>query len=173
MRDAPQEEYDAIFGCPVLFEQPRTFIAFESAFLNWNYPSVTFLHQARTRHVEALLKSCRATQAGLQVRKILEKISPMRSMSYKSQTSLRCRGRLCIAKLKQEGVSFQELVEEVRKDKALHYLNAGRYSLSEIAFLPVFRASAFQPGVQTLDRQSQPSFGGRIARIMHRYGNLP
>src|SRR5690606_29220640 len=38
-------------------------------------------------------------------------------------------------KLKQEGQSCQGLVEEVRKEKAIRYLNEDRYALSEIAFL--------------------------------------
>ena len=38
-------------------------------------------------------------------------------------------------KLKTEGVSFHELVDKVRKEKALELLKKKQHSLSEIAFL--------------------------------------
>jgi len=47
-------------------------------------------------------------------------------------------------KLKSEEQSFQELVEAVRKEKAIRYIKEKRDSLSEIAFLLGFsELSAF------------------------------
>lgn len=160
-RHAPQEEYDAIFGCPVLFEQPRTFIAFESAFLNFELPQRNpFLHQALTRHVEALLKKLQGRRKlSLQVRKILEKNLSRAVDVVQIADQLAMSRQTLYRKLKQEGVSFQELVEEVRKEKALHYLNTGRYSLSEIAFLLGFsEQSAFSRAFKRWTGKSPAQF---------------
>ena len=37
--------------------------------------------------------------------------------------------------LQEEGVSFQQLADQVRKSLALHYLNAGQYSVKEVSCL--------------------------------------
>jgi AraC-like DNA-binding protein len=47
-------------------------------------------------------------------------------------------------KLKKEGLSFHDLVEQVRQDKALRYVADDQYALGEIAFLLGFsELSAF------------------------------
>ena len=47
-------------------------------------------------------------------------------------------------KLKREGLSFHDLVEDIRKDKALRYVASDHYALGEIAFLLGFsELSAF------------------------------
>jgi AraC-like DNA-binding protein len=47
-------------------------------------------------------------------------------------------------RLKKEGLGFHELVEEVRKDKAMRYVASDHYALGEIAFLLGFsELSAF------------------------------
>ena len=132
---------------PVEFSQPTCFVAFDSAYLNFELPQRNpFLHQALTRHVETLLRKLQVRRkVSQQVRKILEKqlsredldiVIVAEQMAMSRQTLYR--------KLKQEEVSFQELVEDVRRIKALGYLNVGKYSLSEIAFLLGFsEQSAF------------------------------
>lgn len=160
-RLAPQEEYDAVFGCPVLFGQGRTFIAFESTFLTFELPQRNpFLHQALTRHVEALLKKLQSRRKlSLQVRKILEKNLSRAVDVVQIADQLAMSRQTLYRKLKQEGVSFQELVEEVRQEKAMAYLNAGRYSLSEIAFLLGFsEQSAFSRAFKRWTGKSPAQF---------------
>lgn len=38
-------------------------------------------------------------------------------------------------RLKEEGTSFRDILDEVRKSRATHYLNIGFYSIDEIAFI--------------------------------------
>ncbi|AZZ90057.1 helix-turn-helix domain-containing protein [Hahella sp. KA22] len=140
-------EYERIFQCPVSFGQPCCSLAFNKDFLSFELPQRNpYLHQALTRQVEALLQKLslrrtvshkvkaivakRLSRGDIEAEKVAEKMNMSRHTLYR--------------KLKQEDVSFQELVEQVRKDKALDYLQKGKYSLSEIAFLLGFsELSAF------------------------------
>ncbi len=142
-----KEEYERIFQCPVSFDQPNCLLAFNSEFLEFELPHRNpYLHQALTRQVEALLQKVslrrsishkvkgivarRLSRGDIDAGRIAEKLNMSRHTLYR--------------KLKQENQSFQDLVEQVRRERALEYLQKGKYSLSEIAFLLGFsELSAF------------------------------
>lgn len=140
-------DYEAVFGCPVAFSQPSCYVTFDSAFLSFEVLQRNpYLHQVLTRHVETLLRKLQSRRKlSLQVRKLLEKqLSQAEVDIVMIAEQLAMSRQTLYRKLKQEGISFQEIVEEVRHEKAMAYLSEGRYSLSEIAFLLGFsEQSAF------------------------------
>ncbi len=139
--------YTSVFGCPVAFAQRRCFLTFDSAFLGFEIAQPNpFLHQALTRHVESLMRRLQARRrVSLQVRRLLEKqLSRGMMDSAEVAEQLAMSRQTLYRKLRGEGLSYQDVVEAVRRDKALAYLAEGRHSLSEIAFLLGFsEQSAF------------------------------
>jgi AraC-like DNA-binding protein len=62
--------------------------------------------------------------------------------------------------LKSEDMSFHDIVESARREKALQYLKKGKYSLSEIAFLLGFsELSAFSRAFKRWTGQSPGQYG--------------
>ncbi|WP_020407039.1 AraC family transcriptional regulator [Hahella ganghwensis] len=157
-----QPEYERIFQCSVKFDQPYCFMAFHADFLEFELPHRNpYLHQALTRQVEALLQKMslrrsishkvkgivakRLSRGDIDAGNVAEKLNMSRHTLYR--------------KLKQENNSFQELVEQVRKEKALDYLQKKKYSLSEIAFLLGFsELSAFSRAFKRWTGESPAQF---------------
>ena len=141
------EEYHSLFQCPVKFDQPYCSIVFKKQFLDFELPKRNpYLHKVLTRHVETLLNKIRPKKTiSDQVKKIISRqLSKDAIDAEKIASKLHMSRHTLYRKLKSEGHSFQELVEAVRKEKAIRYIKEKRYSLSEIAFLLGFsELSAF------------------------------
>lgn len=141
------EEYQRLFQCPVRFDQPYCSIVFKKHFLDFELPKRNpYLHKVLTRHVETLLNKLRSKKSiSAQVKQIISKqLSKDAVDAEKIAAQLHMSRHTLYRKLKTEGRSFQELIEQVRKEKAIRYIKEKRYSLSEIAFLLGFsELSAF------------------------------
>ena len=140
-------EYDRIFNCPILFNQPSCSLRFNAKFLNYRLPQRNpYLYQVLRRHVNQLMRKLRPQEALTQeIRKHISKNLSKNAVDADNiAEKLHMSRQTLYRKLKQEGHVFQELVEDVRKEKALNYLQTGKYNLSEIAFLLGFsELSAF------------------------------
>lgn len=140
-------EYEALLGGPVRFGSGSTRIAFASRFLEHPIPRRNpYVYSAVLRQVNSLLARIQTRRSFS--RKVRRLISRQMSTERIDADSL---ARQChmsrqtlYRRLKKEGMSFHDLVEQVRKDKALRYVAADRYALGEIAFLLGFsELSAF------------------------------
>jgi AraC-like DNA-binding protein len=140
-------EYDRIFNCPILFDQPSCSLRFNAKFLKYRLPQRNpYLYQVLRRHANQLLHKLNPRDA--LTREIKKQISKSLSKNAVDADNiaekLHMSRQTLYRKLKQEGHVFHELVEEVRKEKALNYLQNNKYNLSEIAFLLGFsELSAF------------------------------
>ncbi|PID41642.1 MAG: AraC family transcriptional regulator [Proteobacteria bacterium] len=141
------EEYSRIFQCPLKFNDTCCSLVFEKHFLDYELPkSNPYLRQILLRHVEPLLNKIRARKSiTIQVRNLIEKrLSKDGFDAERLAQKLGMSRHTLYRRLKAEGHSFQELIEDVRKKQAMKYLDEQRYSLSEIAFLLGFsELSAF------------------------------
>lgn len=141
------EEYQRLFQCPVKFDQANCSIVFKKQFLEFELPKRNpYLHQVLTGHVETLLNKIRPKKSlSEQVKKIVSKQLAKGDVDAEMVASTLCMSRHTLyRKLKSEGHAFQQLIESVRKEKAIRYIKEQRYSLSEIAFLLGFsELSAF------------------------------
>lgn len=140
-------EYQRVFGGPVSFGAGVTRLAFSSQFLSHPIPRRNpYVYSAVLQQVNALLAKIQTRRSFS--RKVRRLISRQMSTERIDADSL---ARQChmsrqtlYRRLKKEGLSFHDLVEQVRKDKALRYVAADRYALGEIAFLLGFsELSAF------------------------------
>lgn len=144
---AYKDEYERIFQCPLKFDDECCSIAFKADFLDYKLPKRNpYVHQVLTRHVETLMSKLRARKSfSSQIRAIISKELSKDAVDAESiAKKIHMSRHTLYRKLKSEDHSFQELVEEVRQEKAMKYLANKDYSLSEIAFLLGFsELSAF------------------------------
>jgi AraC-like DNA-binding protein len=139
--------YKKVFPCPVRFDHEHCSIVFKKQYLDFKLPKrSSYLHQILTRHIEALFKKIRPEETLTdKVINLVEKKLAKDKIDAQHIADKLCMSRHTLyRKLKQEGLSFHDLVDQVRKDKAFHYLNLNKRSLSEVAFLLGFsELSAF------------------------------
>lgn len=130
--------YEDFFGCPVYFNQKYTALIFKSKFLDYTFPKQsTHLFNFLTNHLELLLSKLKINETlSEQVSRLVEKsLSSGEFDAEHISYSLHMSRHTLYRKLKVEGVSFHELVDRVRKEKALELLKKKQHALSEIAFL--------------------------------------
>ena len=131
-------EYDRIFGVPLFFGSHMNALLMDGAFLSIQLqPTNRYLSGLLRERAEALLKSLDNSKT---VRGRVESLLlPIlhtgeasmgliaRKLSLSRQTLFR--------RLKAEGVTFEQVLEELRRGLALHYLNEKRSSVHETAYL--------------------------------------
>lgn len=152
------DRYKEVFPCPVKFGQQHCSVAFKKQYLNFELPKrSSYLHKILTGHVETLLSKIRPKPSlSDKVRKLIEKklARDCVDAEHISEKLFMSRHTL-YRKLKQEGIAFHELVDQVRKEKALSYISTGKRSMSEIAFLLGFsELSAFSRAFKRWTGQS-------------------
>ena len=139
--------YKAAFPCPVRFDEPHCEIVFQRRFLDYRLPHrSSYLHKLLTRHIESMLKRIAPKPSFKdRVKRAISKRMAKDSIDAEHIADALCMSRNTLyRRLKNEDVSFHDLVDEVRHAKAKKYLAAGKHSLSEIAFLLGFsELSAF------------------------------
>lgn len=141
------DKYESLLGGPVVFGTNATRLAINIRHMTHPIPH-------RNPYVySAVLKQVNGLMARLQTRrsfsrKIRKLISRQMSTDKIDADTLARQFHMSrqtlYRRLKKEGYSFHELVEHVRKDKALRYVASDQYALGEIAFLLGFsELSAF------------------------------
>ncbi|KEF30250.1 Transcriptional regulator, AraC family [Marinobacter nitratireducens] len=141
------DEYEKLLGGPVRFDTGITRLAFHCRYLAKPIPRRNpYVYSAVLKQVNTVLARLQSRRSFS--RKVRRLISRQMATDRIDADSL---ARQCFMsrqtlyrKLKKEGLSFHELVEQVRKDKALRYVAEEHYALGEIAFLLGFsELSAF------------------------------
>jgi AraC-like DNA-binding protein len=139
-------EYEQVFGCPVEFNQAVCSITFESRFLQFSPKQKNpFVRSALQRYAEAINTRLFKRKVGDKVKNIVLEMLPhgQADIDHVAQ-KLHMSRQTLYRKLKKEGLVFQELVEEIRQEKALDIIKDKTLSLSEIAFVLGFsELSAF------------------------------
>ncbi|MEX2474667.1 AraC family transcriptional regulator [Marinobacter sp.] len=146
-RPAYAAEYSALVGGPVTFDGSATRLAFHSRHLSHPIPHRNpYVYSAVLKQVNTVLAKLQTRRTfGRKIRKLISR--QMATERIDADTLARqCHmsRQTLYRRLKKEGLSFHDLVEQVRKDKALRYVAADHYALGEIAFLLGFsELSAF------------------------------
>jgi AraC-like DNA-binding protein len=141
-------EHRRIFGCPLCFDCPQNELLLRPADL------ATPIFQANPHLLKRLEQFTQETLAQLYppdtwAEKVVDLIRAGLAQGEKPAldgvaAQLAFGPRQLQNKLKQEGSSYQVLLDQVRKELALQYLNAPRMTVCEIAFLLGFsEQSAF------------------------------
>ena len=132
-----ESSYKEVFPCPIRFNHSHCAIVFKKQYLDFKLPKrSSYLHQVLTHHIEAIFKKIRPEPT------LTNKVTDLveKKLAKDNIDAAHIADKLCMSrhtlyrKLKQEGLSFHDLVDQVRKDKAFYYLDLNKSSLSEIAF---------------------------------------
>jgi AraC-like DNA-binding protein len=157
-------EYDRIFGSPLVFESNRNALLVEEDFLSLKLPaSNPYLAQVLGKHAEALLKrleslkTVRGRVESLLIPSLHTEPADMETIARKmglSRTTL-------FRKLKAEGVTFEKVLDELRRGMALHYLREEKVSVNEAAWLLGFSEPAAFSRAFKRWTGSSPRYGRR------------
>lgn len=141
------QEYVALFGSKVRFGCEKTRVAFDRRHLSHSIPHRNpYVYSAVLKQVNAILARLQTRRTfGRKIRRLIaQQMSTDRIDADTLAGQCHMSRQTLYRRLKKEGLGFHELVEEVRKDKAMRYVSSNHYALGEIAFLLGFsELSAF------------------------------
>ncbi|MCH8618689.1 AraC family transcriptional regulator [Undibacterium sp. TS12] len=152
MHAAPAElsEYHRIFGPEVHFDAPINCARFPTALLSWQVPNADVsMYPVLQQHAEQmLLQKQRAHSDGnivVQVRAAISNaLAQDRARLPLIAQDLLLSQRTLQRKLSDIGISFQQILDQTRKELAQDYLRQADLNLADIAFLLGYREqSAF------------------------------
>ena len=141
------DEYQRIFKTDLLFEQPHNAIVFDKAVLelpNINYNN--YLDNVISVQADKLMGKLSSNDNLVRkTYKLIVHYLPTGDLNVDTISSEMNMSRRTLArKLKDQGVSFQDLVEQTKKDLSLDYLQQNSISISDVAYMLGFsETSAF------------------------------
>src|SRR5262249_12909798 len=130
-------EYDRIFRVPVKFESDKNALLADDSWMNWKPPlSSPPMFEVLTAHSEALLEKL-ATSKSVRGR-VEELLEPRLSTGEATMEIVASKvgvsRQSLFRKLKAEGVTFEEVLDDLRHKLALRHLNGEGLSVKETAF---------------------------------------
>tara|TARA_R110000772_G_scaffold47880_19_gene109285 strand:- start:8908 stop:9918 length:1011 start_codon:yes stop_codon:yes gene_type:complete len=144
-KPAHHEEYRLMFPCEVVYQQENNYFEFEHAILS---AAVVQTQQ----NLNDYLQRCpldwfkRQSYFPVYTRKVLNYLETTDDMSAVSMLDLAMQLHTTIRtlrrKLLEEGTSFQELKDSVRRDEAIHYLSQPDMAISQVGRLLGFTEAA-------------------------------
>ena len=133
------EKYQKVLGCPVMFGQPVTAIQFPVVLLQMPLKSADItLHQI---HLDLAEQQLQAAQKSLSLReeikrrmwKLLQEGRPL-SIEQLSQ-QMHASARTLQQKLRREGYSFRQIVQDIRQEMAMKLVASNGMPLQDIHYL--------------------------------------
>ena len=130
--------YEAHFGCPAKFDARQNTLVFAKAEID--RPFLTHnpeLFATIAPQLEAELSQARASRAiGEQVKGILKPLLAGRRPGIEDVArELRTSSRTLQRRLAEDGATFQQLLQEARRELARHYLLHSSLELNDTAYL--------------------------------------
>lgn len=138
-------EHERFFGCPVHFSQAFDGLIFPLAYTDIPIPQPDpGMRELMTQHAEKLLSQLSERNA------FLDKIKAHLALRMAEATPslesvaqhLSLHPRTLQRKLQDEGWTFKQLLDETRKEAAIHYIHDASVALPEIAFMLGFAEQA-------------------------------
>ncbi|MGH1371299.1 MAG: AraC family transcriptional regulator [Cellvibrionaceae bacterium] len=133
-----REAFDAFFKCPVVFEQPHSFLRFPAHIASTPIPhaSLELLNLMKQRADKVIADSIGKQSLSAQVARLLvdSLMGQEPDKSYISE-KLGMSQRTLQRKLAKENSSYQEVLDQTRHNLALDYLRQQPLSVSDIAYL--------------------------------------
>lgn len=134
------EEYLRIFQCPVLFNQKQSRMIFDLAVEDIPIPTYnSYLHSFLTQHASEKLEKLNAlldnTLSNKVSKIIMEEMSKGEVSIEKVAERMFSTRKNIYVKLKEEGTSFSELLQNIRKELAKSYLDQSDLSITDIAYI--------------------------------------
>lgn len=138
-------EYDRIFGVPLFFDSHMNALLIDEAILNMKLPRTNpYLSEVLSARAEELLKSLEMSKTTRG--RVEALLIPILHTGEASMDTI--AGKLGLSrqtlfrKLKAEGITFEKLLDELRHQMALYYLNRKKVPVNETAYLVGFSEPA-------------------------------
>ncbi len=131
-------EYERIFRCPVLFEQPVVEVRFPSAYLSLPITQHDpLMQEMMDSHAERLLQQFNQTDRLIQdVRRVMIEGLAQTALSLEAVSlQLGLAPRTLQRRLSERGETFNGVLERTRKELAMTYIAQADVGLSELAYL--------------------------------------
>jgi AraC-like DNA-binding protein len=138
-------EYDRIFGVPLFFDSHMNGFLADEAMLNMKLPRTNpYLSEVLSARAEELLKSLESSKTIRgRVENLLIPILHTGGASMDAIASkLSLSRQTLFRKLKTEGVTFEQVLDDLRHELSLNYLNEKQLSINETAYLLGFSEPA-------------------------------
>ncbi len=138
-------EYDRIFGVPLFFDSHMNALLFDEAILNLKLPRTNpYLSEIMSARAEELLKNLeRSKTVRGRVENLLVPILHTGEATVEMIASkLGLSRQTLFRKLKAEGATFEQVLDELRHQLALYYLNGKKVSVNQTAYLVGFSEPA-------------------------------
>ena len=138
-------EYDRIFGVPLFFDSHMNGLMIDEAMLNLKLPRTNpYLSEIMSARAEELLKSLELskTMKGRVENLLLPILHTGEASMDMIADKLGLSRQTLFRKLKAEGVTFEKVLDELRHQLALRYLNEKKVSVNQTAYLVGFSEPA-------------------------------
>jgi AraC-like DNA-binding protein len=141
--DAPPyiDEYERIFRVPVVFRSDRNALLVDEAVMSFKPPvAPSSVAEVLTSHADDLLEKLASSKS---IRDRVERLLA-ESLSGGDITIETIAGKLSVSRqtlfrrLKSENTTFERVLDDLRHRLSLHYLDAGRKSVNQTAYLVGF-----------------------------------
>ena len=131
------KEFSEFFNAPIEYEALDTALFFIDAQIEKSLPTGNVeLAHANDKIVKDYLSHLDRTHVAMQVKsKIVDLLSSGMVTEQDMANALNLSLRSLQRKLREEGTSYKEILEETRRDLATKYIQNSRLSISEISFL--------------------------------------
>jgi AraC-like DNA-binding protein len=134
-------EYDRIFGVPLFFGSHMNALLIDEALLNMTLPRTNpYLSEILIARAEGLLENLESSKSTSG--RVESLLIPLLHTGEASIDMI--AGKLALSRqtlfrrLKAEGVTYEQVLDELRRKLALHYLSGKKASVSETAYLVGF-----------------------------------
>lgn len=129
--------WNDFFRCPIVYAAPECRLFFDASFLDEPLPSANpALARLNDQVIIDYLARFDKSQIALQVRNlIIERLPSGEPVQERIAAQLNMSLRGLQRKLKAEGTSFKQLLEETRRELACQYLKQSELSLGEVTYL--------------------------------------
>ncbi len=166
------EEYQRVFNCPVRFEQEGFAVFFEKAqielpILTSNYDLLRVL----VAHAEEKVRQIQQDEGyyGIVRKSILHLVKPEFPSVQQVAANLNISTRTLQRRLQQEGHTYQQILDNLRREFAMKYLKNPDLSIKEIAYLLSYAdATTFIRSFRRWTNQSPQQY-----REVHNFDQYP
>jgi AraC-like DNA-binding protein len=138
-RNANKAEFDRFFGCPVKFSAAADTMVFLTALLATPIPSSdNYLLNILRDHCERMLAERGKVSSALRamVENEIVQLLPHGQVHVETvATNLGLSNRTLARRLSEENTSFAAVLDELRRDLSMRYLNDHNLSLNQVAWL--------------------------------------
>jgi AraC-like DNA-binding protein len=138
-------EYDRVFGVPLFFDSHMNALLIDEAILNMKLPRTNpYLEELLTARAEELLKNLESSKSirGRVESLLLPTLHTGDASIDKIAARLALSRQTLFRKLKTEGVTFEQVLDDLRHRLAIHYLIGKKLPVKETAYLVGFSEPA-------------------------------